>query len=241
MRKWYVIVIILGSIVAVRPSDLSAGTACAPSDKACREFERLTDGEQFEEIIAKVNPKGTYSPAARDLIGRAYLMVAGKETNTPEQEEQFCRKALEYGATSAYMGLYFIHADRDTDKALGFLKQYVETQPQDSVPYVILGEAELARNNYTAANEYLTKARTVARGKSSNLDWLLFQSSYLTGDYSTSATMLDQAFAHGKTVGDLKALIAQDPRFGDLGKKNEFRKVFPMINGSSAFRLSFKN
>lgn len=222
------VLILSGSTAAI-----SGTAACSGNDSTCKEFAALADAGQHEKIVAKVDPKRSYSAASRDIIGLAYLMVAGRENNTPEQEEQFCLKALEYGASSAYMGLYFIHAGTDPAKALGYLKQYVTTKPQDSVPYVLLGEDSFEQRNYREAKAYLQEAKKVARGKSANLDWLLFQAGFLTGDYALSSASLDSAFSHGKTVGDLKALVAADARFAEMGRKSEFRKFFNILNGST--------
>lgn len=242
MQKQYIIIIMaLGLVLSGQsPAFSSEQPACGKNDTACREFTKLAEAEQYDKLISKVDPKQKYSDEARKQIGQAYLMVAGRETNTPEQEEQFCLKALEYGATSAYMGLYFIHAGSDTEKALGYLKQYVATKPQDSVPYVLLGEAELEKRNYSVAADLLSEAKKVAHGRSSNLGWLLFQATYLKGDYVKAATLLDESFAHGKTVGDLKSLISADPRFSEIGKRPEFKRFFTMINGINTPRLSWR-
>jgi len=37
-------------------------------------------------------------------------------------------------------------------------------------------------------------------------------------------------------VGDLKALVL-DPRFSDMGSRLEFKKFFPVINGTTAARM----
>ena len=79
-----VVIIISGQSGAV-----AAGMSCAEKDRACREFSTLAAADQFDKIIEKVDAKKDYSEAARSIIGQAYLMVAGRETNTPEQEEQF--------------------------------------------------------------------------------------------------------------------------------------------------------
>lgn len=239
MNTWFcTLAAFLGLIIAGQSTALSSvKQPCSNTDKACREFARLATAEQFDAIVAKVDPNASYSETAREHIGMAYLMMAGRETNTPQQEEAFCLKALEYGAVSAYMGLYFIHAQSDPEKALGYLKKYVATGPQDGVPYAILGEAEFEKQNYAAANTYLTTARKVARGRSSNVDWLLFQSSYLTGNYAAASVMLDNAFAQGKTVGDLKALINLDPRFAEIVNQPEFKRIVPIINGRSTGKL----
>jgi len=238
MLKRCVFIAILFAFLLMTHSPVHASdrASCPGMDPVCKTLAKLAEAEQYEKIIETADPKKTYSAESRKIIGQAYLMAAGRETNTPEQEEQFCLKALEYGATSAYMGLYFIHAGTNTEKALGYLQQYVALKPVDSVPYVILGEAELEKRNYASANTYLIEARKVARGKSGNLDWLLFQASYLNGDFATSAQMLDSSFSQGKTVGDLRALISSDPRFSDAGKRPEFRKFLSLINGTTTAR-----
>lgn len=220
-------------IIAGQSGAQAAEKACVDKDSACREFAKLTEAEQFDLIIEKVDAKKHYSEAAKSYIGQAYLMIAGRETNTPEQEEQYCLKALEYGSTSAYMGLYFINADQNPEKAIGYLKQYVSTKPKDSVPYVLLGEAEMEKENYETANMYLREAKSVARGHSTNLDWMLFQVNYLLGDFAYASTMLDGALARGQFINELRSLAA-DPRYADFANRPEFRKYEPMIKGTSA-------
>jgi tetratricopeptide (TPR) repeat protein len=193
----------------------------------------LAAAEQFDKIIDKVEATATYSSEARDLIGQAYLILAGKEGNSPAQEEYYCLKALEYGATSAYIGLYFIHAGQNEEKALGFLKQYIDSKPRDSVPYVLLGQAEMDKGNYKAANEYLREAKSVARGHSTNVDWMLFQVNYLLGDFAYASAILDGALTRGQFVNELRSL-STDPRFADLSLRPEFRKYVPLIKGTSA-------
>jgi len=220
-------------IMSGQSGAMAAGISCSEKDSACKEFSKLAAADQYDKIIEKVDAKKSYTEAARSIIGDAYLMVAGQETNTPEQEEQFCLKALEYGATSAYMGLYFINASQDSDKALGYLFQYIMTSPKDSVPYVLLGEAEMAKENYEDANLYLRMAKTVARGHSTNLDWMLFQVSYLLGDFTYASAMLDGALAQGQFVNELRSLSA-NPLFVDISLRPEFKKYEPLIKGASA-------
>ncbi len=220
--------VVMGSSIT-----FAADILCAEQDAACREIAKLSAADQFDKVLEMVDGKKTYSEASRSYIGQAYLMLAGKQVNTPGQEELFCLKALEYGVTSAYMGLYFINAGQDTEKALGFLKQYVATKPKDSVPYVLLGEAEMNKGNYKAADEYLREAKSVARGHSTNLDWMLFQVNYLLGDLTYASTMLDGALTQGQFVNELKTLAA-DPRFADLGRRPEFRKYEPLIKRTFA-------
>lgn len=132
-------------------------------------------------------------------------------------------------------------AETDGVKANGFLKQHVETKPQDAAPYVFLGEAEFKEGNYKRAKEYLDEAKKVSRGKSGDLDWLLFKSSYLAGDLSTASVILDGSFSQGKTAGDLSALVSSDNRFTSMGQQYEFRKFFKILNGATIVRASLKN
>ncbi len=234
MRNWYLIVsasfiLIVNASSAVHSSPQAA---CTQSDSICQEFARLMQAERYEEIVAKADPRKSYSRESRAHIGQAYLMMAGRDQNSPEQEEMYCRKALEYGATAAYMGLYFIHAEKEPEAALGYLQNYVETKPNDSVPYVILGESELTKRNYDAARQYFVEARRVSHGLSANLDWLLFQASYLSGDFATASSMLESALSEGKTKDDLQALIDADRRYTEIGTRKEFRRFFP--DGSEA-------
>lgn len=224
------------AILLIGHSIAFAETSCSSKDTACKEFAIFYNAGQFEKLIAGVDTRQAYSKDTKGLIGQAYLMLAGKEGNTPEQKEQFCLKALEYGANSAYMGLYYLYSQKDREAALGFLKQYIATGPNNSVPYVILGEAEMGKKNYSAANAYLREAKKLTSGASKDLDWTLFQANYLTGDYYIASSMLNSAFAQGKTVGDLKALIV-DPRFSDMGKRSEFKKFFPIISGTTTARM----
>jgi len=241
MKKHIVALLIVVVLVLSGYSELLAGTnACAKSDAICREFAALSVAGKYQAIIDKVSPKRSYSDAARVLIGNAYLIASGREGITPQQEEQLCLKALEYGATSAYMSLYFIHAKTDTVKANGFLKQFVETKPQDAASYVLLGESDFKQGNYKGAKEYLHEAKKVSRGKSGDLDWLLFKASYLAGDYTMASAMLDSSFSQGKTAGDLKALASSDDRFAAMGKQYEFRKFFKILNGVTLAKASLK-
>jgi tetratricopeptide (TPR) repeat protein len=226
----------LALVVMGQAMGQAAEISCSARDSACKEFAKLSDAGQFDKLTSQVNAGQNYSWEAKELIGQAYLMLAGREGNSPEQGEKLYRKALEYGANSAYMGLYFLYCQKDSTAALGFLKQYITTGPNDSAPYVILGEAEMSRKNYSVANNYFRDAKKVARGTSKDLDWLLFQTSYLTGDYYTASSMLNSAFSQGKTVGDLKALIV-DSRFSDMGKRSEFKKFFPIINGTTTAKI----
>lgn len=239
MKNHIVALLVVCALVLSGYSDLFASNSeCTKKDAACREFAVLSASGKHQTIIDKVNPKRSYSDEARALIGNAYLMAAGREGNTPQQEEQLCLKAIEYGATSAYMGLYFIYAKTDPAKANKFLKQYVETKPQDAAPYMILGEADYKQGQYKSAKEYLYNARKVSRGKSGDLDWFLFKASYLSGDYSVASMMLDSSFSQGKTAGDLKSLVSSDSRFADVGKQYEFRKFFKILNGATITKAS---
>jgi len=222
-----------GMVFSLQTAALAGGKPCQAQDLACQEIAALAETGQFDRITANAGPASNYSEEARAYVGDAYLAIAGRESNTPAQEEYFCLKALEYGATSAYMGLYFIHAGTDAEKALGYLEHYIATKPKDAVPYVLLGESEMGKENYEAANELLREAKALARGLSTNLDWNLFQVSYLLGDFEYASAMLDSALSRGQFAKDLKAL-ASDPRYADIGIRPEFHKYEPLLKGTTS-------
>ncbi len=219
----------LMTLVGATISPASESTLCKDSDRECLEFENNVRTGQFDKIIAKVDPTKQYSEGARHYLGMAYLALAGREENTPEQEEAYCRKALEYGSNEAYMGLYFIHAQKDPEEALGFLRQYIETKPADSVPYVILGETELGKKNYKLADFYLRESKKVARARSARVDWMLFQANYLLANYQYAGEILESVMANGKFNEELKAL-STDERFQGIEKRPELRKFFTATN-----------
>lgn len=214
-------------------NNMAAGSTCTENDAACRQFAILAENNQFERVIEQVDAATVYTAAARGYIGQAYLMLAGKEGNTLEQEEQLCRKALEFGSTSAYMGLYFIYSDRDTEVALGYLKQYIATKPADAIPYILLGDAEMEKKNYEAANAYLREAKRIARRQSVHLDWMLFRVNYILGNYAYAGSALDGAMADGQYVKEFRAL-ATDPLYEGMIKMPEFRKYETMMKETTA-------
>lgn len=225
-----VLIIMLPALFIGVPEGISSqNPLCVKSDTVCGEFEQLAEAGQFDAIIKKIEATTQYSENSRRLIGKAYLALAGKEENTPEQEEAYCRKALEYGSNQAYMGLYFIHSQKDEEEALGYLRQYVETKPVDSVPYVILGETELEKKNYKLADAYLRESRKVARARSARVDWMLFQANYLLGNYQYAGEIIESAMINGKFDEKLKELGA-DERFRGIEKRPEFKKFFTATN-----------
>jgi hypothetical protein len=90
----------------------------------------------------------------------------------------------------------------------------------------------MEKENFEDANLYLRQAKMVARGNSANLDWALFQVNYLIGDFSYASTMLDSVVSRGLFVAELKSLAA-DPRYVDIGIRQEFRKYEPLIKGTT--------
>ncbi len=196
---------------------------CDASDAVCANFAKLYDDDKYDEIVKQTDPKAKYSEGSRALIGRAFLAIAGKEENTPEQEEAYCRKALEYGQPQAYMGLYFLTAQKDPKTALGYLREYITTKPADSVPYVILGESALDAGDAKAADAYLREAKAVTRSYSARVDWLLFRANYLLGDYTAASGYLDGALAHGDFSKNLKEILAEKSYAG-IEARPEFGK-----------------
>ncbi len=210
-------------ITASVPGYASPKSRCENTDTVCGDFEQLTDAGQFDKIVARYETaRGiAYSEGSRSYIGEAYLALASREDISPEQEELCYMNALELNCPVAYMGLYFFHVQKDEEKALGFLREYIKTKPADTVPFVILGEAELARNNYETADAYLREAKRVAHAYSPRVDWLLFKANYLLKNYQFASEMLMNALTKGKFESEIKALSA-DPRFEGIEKRPEF-------------------
>ncbi len=227
----FAILILIGHAASVFASDSPRPTMCADKDKYCAEFETLVQNEQYDKVIGKIDEREAYSREARQYIGRAFLGLASAESNTPVQEEQYCRKALAFGAVQAYMGLYFITVQEAPETALGYLRQYVETKPGDSVPYVILGEAELEQGHYKEADAYLRESRKVARALSPRVDFMLFQANYLLGNFVDASQMLENALASGQFDKQIKALSV-DARFSGIQCRPEFKK-FPQLAARS--------
>jgi tetratricopeptide (TPR) repeat protein len=226
-----VTLVLIGFAAAGFAADSQPPSLCADKDMLCREFEALMRNGQHDKVIGRIDPKAAYSETARQYIGKAYLGMASAESNTPGQEEQYCRKALEYGAVQAYMGLYFITVQESPETALGYLRQYVATKPGDSVPYVILGETELEQGHYKEADAYLRESKKVARASSPRVEFMLFQANYLLGNFADASQMLEKVLSSGQLDKQIKALSA-DSRFSGIERRPEFRK-FPQLASHS--------
>lgn len=214
----------LGISTMITSAFAEVRSLCDKSDTVCKEFEVLAEAGSYDAIIGKLDKTKEYSEGSRQFIGKAYLALAADEKNTPEQEEAFCRKAIEFGATQGYMGLYFIHVQKNEEQALGYLREYVKTQPRDSVPYVLLGQSELNKKNYELADSYLRESRRVSRAKSAHVAWMLFQANYLMGNYHFAAEMMECALNNGTFDKELKELSA-DPRFQGIQKRPELKNI----------------
>ncbi|MDA8421743.1 MAG: hypothetical protein M0Z89_00220 [Nitrospiraceae bacterium] len=202
---------------------------CTDGDATCKDFEQFIDAQQPEKIIGQYDPAAKYSDMSLRYIGDAYLQLASRDNVTPEQEEGYYRKALEVKHYVAYMGLYFFYAQKDEDKALGFLREYVKTKPADTVPYVILGESELDKKHYDLADAYLRDGKKVAHAHSPRVDWLLFQANYLLKNYRFARDMFESAVTNGNFENEIKAILA-DHRFDGIDKLPEFKRYQGMFN-----------
>jgi len=227
----FVILVLIGYAASGFASDSPQPSLCADKDLFCKDFETLVQSEQYDKVIGKIDPREAYSEMARQFIGRAYLGIASAENNTPKQEEQYCKKALKYGAVQAYMGLYFITVQDAPETALGYLRKYVATKPGDSVPYVILGEAELEQGHYKEADAYLRQSKKVARARSPRVDFMLFQANYLLGNFADASQMLENALSIGQFDKQMKSLSA-DARFSGIQSRPEFKR-FPQLASRS--------
>ncbi len=231
MRNPIITFIVVTAFITVSVTDGLATapiSKCEASDKICREFETYSNAQQPEKIIAQYDPGQHYSDVSLYYIGDAYLQLASRDNITPEQEEGYYRKALEVKHYIAYMGLYFFYAQKDEDKALGFLREYVKTKPADTVPYVILGESELDKKHYDLADAYLREGKKVAHAHSPRVDWLLFQANYLMKNYPFAAEMFESAVTEGTFEKEIKNILA-DHRFDGIDKLPEFKRYQRMM------------
>ncbi len=228
-------IVVLVILLSTTGSASTPSSRCEDDDKVCREFERFAAAEQPGKIIEQYESGAgaVRSEGARFYVGQAYLALAARDDVSPAQEENYYWKALRLDCTAAYMGLYFFHVQKDEEKALGFLREYVKTNPPDTVPFVILGESELNRNNYAAADAYLREAKKVARAYSPRVDWLLFQANYLLKNYQFASEMLMNAVTKGNFEKEIKAL-ASDPRFEGIEKRPEFQSLRKMLKVAAA-------
>jgi len=241
MRHFVTVLIIVMLVIALPLAGSASlpASRCENGDRVCKEFEQLTEEQQPEKII-KQYEAGTgaeLSAGSRFYIGGAYLALASGDNVSPEQEESYYWKALRLDYSIAYMGLYFFHVQKDEEKALGFLREYVKTKPEDTVPYVILGEADLNRHNYESADRYLREAKRVARAYSPRVDWLLFQANYLLKNYQFASEMFASAVTKGKFESEISALLT-DSRFKGIEKLPEFQglqKVLKVANSDKAY------
>ena len=234
MKPFLMVFLVSLFFAACSSSVAAASSRCVDADVVCKDFEKYLEAEQPEKVLARYKPSEKYSDASLNLIGSACLAMASRDNISPEEEEGYYRTALSVKHYIAYMGLYFSTMQKDEEKALNYLREYVKTKPADTVPYVILGEAELRKNQYALADTYLREARRVARAYSARVDWLLFQANYLLKNYPFAQEMFENAITRGKFEKELKALSA-DPRFADIGSRPEFKKhaeVLKIVKGS---------
>lgn len=223
-KKYLALIAVLVTLAMAAPALGIASmpvSRCEDADKTCREFEQLLEAQQPEKLIAQYNPANKYSETSLHYVGDAYLQLASKDGITPDQEESYYKKALEVKHYVAYMGLYFFYAPKNEDKALGYLREYVKTKPQDPVPYVILGEFELNRKRYDLADAYLREAKKVEHAHSPRVDWLLFQANYLLKNYQFAEEVFESAVMTGAFDREIKTMVA-DPRFEGIDKRPEF-------------------
>lgn len=233
-KKHLALITVLATLAMAAPAPGIAAmpvSRCEDSDMTCKDFERLLEAQQPEKIAAQYDPAKKYSETSLHYVGDAYLQLASRDGITPEQEESYYHKALGVKHYVAYMGLYFFYAAKDEDKALGFLREYVKTKPQDTVPYIILGESELNRKQYDLADTYLREGKKVAHAHSPRVDWLLFQANYLLKNYQLAKDMFESAVTSGTFDREIKAMLA-DPRFEGIDKRPEFEHYQGMLKSA---------
>ena len=169
-------------------------------------------------------PKGSRTISARHIWRLRRL-----ETNTPEQEEAFCRKALEFGASQAYMGLYFISCSEERGAGARLSQGIHQDKTADSVPYVILGESELEKKNYQLADTYLREAKKISRASSPRVAWMLFQANYLLGNYQLCRRDVRSSAQERKVRQGAEDRLSTDARVSGHRQAARIQKYQPQL------------
>ena len=177
MKKRFILVIALFVIALAAPASIRASapaSKCEDTDRDCKEFEQMLDAQQPDKVIARYEAAKTaqYSAVALRYVGDAYLLLASREDITPEQELGYYQKALGVKHYIAYMGLYFFYAQKDEEKALGFLREYVKTGPKDTVhlPDGGVRKLEMLENRFAVDERHGVASERERAGISENLD-----------------------------------------------------------------------
>lgn len=192
------------------------------SDKVCKKLENQYYKKEYEKIISTFDPKERYSEGSILYIGMSYTILAEKARSL-EAKDKLYRQAVAAKYYPAYMSLYNLYRERNPKAAMEFVRAYVKTNPDDAAPFFALGEVEFEKGNYKDANKYLRRARALSNGHTAGIDWLLFKTSYILGNYKFAREMFESASAQSRLTEDIRALKS-DPRFTGIENRPEFKE-----------------
>lgn len=198
------------------------------SDSVCKKIENQYFKKEYEKLVSAINPREKYSEGSVFYIGMSYTMLAEK-AHLLETKEKLYRQAIAIRYYPAYMSLYNLYREKNHETATGLLKEYVKTNPDDPAPFVVLGEIEFNSKSYKDADKYLRRAKKLSKSHTSGLDWLLFKTNYVLGNYEYSSKMFDSAIAQSRFTEEIQA-IKTDPRFAGIEDRPEFKQYKSLLN-----------
>jgi len=198
------------------------------SDDTCKKLEEQYFKKEYDKIIAAIDPKKRYSEGSSFYIGMSYTILA-ERTDSPEAKDKLYRQAIAIKYYPAYMSLYNLYRGKNPEAAMAFVKEYIKTDPRDPAPFLVLSEAQFNKRNYSEADKYLRKARQLSKGHTSKVDWLLFKTNYILGNYTSASQMFESAIAQSRFTEEIQALKS-DTRFVGIENRPEFKQYKPLFS-----------
>lgn len=192
------------------------------SDQFCKKIEGQYFKKEYAEITALVDPKEEYSEDARFYIGMSYIVLAENAT-TMQEKENLYRRAILLKYYPAYMGLYNVYYKKDAQKAEEVLREYIKIGPSEPSPFIALGNIEFHKHLYREADKHLRLAKSMSDKHTAELDWMLFKTNYVLGNYEFAAKMFSSALSQSKLTEEILS-IRTDSRFHGIEKRSEFRQ-----------------
>lgn len=214
------LIVLALTVSAVAPASFANDGFC--TDEKCKALEKQYYKEEYKNIVSTVDPKEQYSEGSRFYIGMSYVNLAEKASSFAEKDK-FYRQAISVKYYPAYMSLYGLYLEKNPEIALGFLMEYLKTNPDDPAPFVTAGKVDLEKGNYKNANRYLRRARALSNGHTAEIDWLLFKTNYILGNYKFAREMFESASAQSRLTDNIRDLRS-DPRFAGIEDRPEFKE-----------------
>jgi tetratricopeptide (TPR) repeat protein len=190
------------------------------SDDACKKMEKQYYKKEYEKIISAVNPSEQYSEGSVFYLGMSYTNLADKAA-TLEAKDKLYRQAIAFKYFPAYMSLHNLYSESNPKVAMEFVRAYAKTNPDDPAPFLTLGEVAFQQGNYKGANKLLIRAKSLSSGHTAGLDWLLFKTNYILGNYRFAKEVFESALAQSRFEEEIRELKS-DPRFAGIEDHIEF-------------------